>query len=362
MGLARDSGIDVGLGDRCSNIALEWAKKTFANRLDKVGEPRTDIAGSFSMIIDFGPVRLAMCSDGIGTKIEVAERAGDYSTLGFDLVAMVVDDLAANGVEPTDISNILDVDYLDDRVVEELMQGLHDAAAEAGVAVIGGEIAELGSRISGWGDGMHFNWCATAIGFLPPEREVVDGSRIREMNSVIAVRSAGLRSNGFSMARKILKENLGEDWHSVEYDDGVNWAGVLLEPALIFAPGLSGLYDVGLEPAGIAHVTGGGIPGNLRRVIGRNGFGAHLSDIHEPQEVFTRLQSLGRMREKDAYTMWNMGNGMLLVVRPEIADEVVKALEFVGYEARIAGEIIRRPVIEMETRGCEPQLLTFPVS
>jgi phosphoribosylformylglycinamidine cyclo-ligase len=362
MGIERDSGIDIGLGDRCSMIALEWAKRTFANRMDKLGAPITDLAGSFSAVMNFGEIKLAMCSDGVGTKIEIAERAKDFSTLGFDLLAMVVDDLVANGVEPTSVSNILDVDYLDDEVVSELMEGLHDAASKASVAIVGGEIAELGSRISGWGDGMHFNWCATAIGVLPAEREVVDGSKIREKDAIVAIRSAGLRSNGFSMARKILRENLGDNWHETEFDDGVNWAQALLEPSLIFAPALAGLYDVGLEPSGIAHVTGGGVPGNLKRVLSRKGLGAHLSDIFEPHEVFVRLQDLGRMREKNAYSVWNMGNGMILVTRAEAAGEIVKALDFVGFEARVAGEVIRRPVIEIETKGCEPQLLTYQSS
>ena len=107
--------------------------------------------------MDFNGVKIGMTSDGIGTKIELAERTGIYNTIGFDLVAMVADDLAANGIETVNLSNILDVDFLDADIVDQLMEGLYKAAKFANITVTGGEIAELGSRIGGYGDRMHFN-------------------------------------------------------------------------------------------------------------------------------------------------------------------------------------------------------------
>ncbi|MFH1465496.1 MAG: AIR synthase related protein [Pseudomonadota bacterium] len=152
-----ESGLDTRLGDACSRAAYGWAKKSFANRAGRMGFPVFKAEGGFSNLMDYGGLRLAMTSDGIGTKVELAERLGVYDTLGHDLVAMTCDDLAAAGVEPVNLSNILDVDRLDEAVVDSLMRGLHAAAGVAGIAVVGGEIAELGDRIGGWGTGMHFN-------------------------------------------------------------------------------------------------------------------------------------------------------------------------------------------------------------
>ncbi|MFH1807718.1 MAG: AIR synthase related protein, partial [Pseudomonadota bacterium] len=206
------SGLDIDLGDRCSHDAYAWARRSFGQRQGRAGEI-IDLDASFSTGLRFGAERLAMTSDGIGTKVELAERCGVYDSLGHDLVAMVVDDLVCNGVEPCALSNILDVDRLHEPTVDALMRGLHDAAALARVAVVGGEIAELGTRIGGWGPGMHFNWCATALGVLPGGRTPVDGSRVEVGDAVLALHSVGFRSNGFSLARRILQRQFGERWH-----------------------------------------------------------------------------------------------------------------------------------------------------
>jgi len=146
------AGIDTDYNARCSAIADDWARRTFSNREGRVGEPIARLRASFATGVQMGDSLVGITSDGIGTKCEGAERADRYSTLGFDLVAMVVDDLASSGFVPTSVSNILDVDRLDSSVIDAVMEGLHDAAVKAEVAVTGGEIAELGSRVGGWGE------------------------------------------------------------------------------------------------------------------------------------------------------------------------------------------------------------------
>lgn len=341
----RQSGIDLDLGDRCSAIAYGWAKQTFAVRLGRLGRPVLEVDGSFSNLMDFGELRLAMCSDGIGTKVEVAERTGRYDTLGYDLVAMVVDDLAANGVEPVNLSNILDVDFLDADVVDQLMRGLHLAARFAGVTVTGGEIAELGPRIQGWGTGMHFNWCATAIGVLPRGLDPIDGTRAAPDDRIVALRSRGLRSNGFSLARRVLEADLGPDWHARTWSDDRTWGEVLLTPSRIYSPGVQALLAAGCVPRGIAHVTGGGIPGNLERVLAPRGLGARLDRLFPPHDFVLDLLRRGGVRQDDAYRMFNMGNGMLLVVAPDEADRCVDLLRERDYEAQLAGVVTSEPGI-----------------
>jgi phosphoribosylformylglycinamidine cyclo-ligase len=341
----RQSGLDLDLGDQCSAIAYGWAKRTFPTRLGKTGLPVLQVDGSFCNLMDFGDLRIAICSDGIGTKVEVAERTRRYDTLGHDLVAMVVDDLAANGVEPVNVSNILDVDHLDADVVDQLMRGLHEAARVAGVAVVGGEIAELGSRVRGWGDGMHFNWCATAIGVLPRGIDPIDGTRVAPGDLVVALRSRGFRSNGFSLARRVLEADLGPDWHDHTWDGEVTWGQVMLTPSRIYSPGVQALIASGYVPHGIAHVTGGGIPGNLERVLEPNGLGARLDRLFPPHDFMTDLIRRGGVEPRDAYRMFNMGTGMLLVVAADDAERCVALLRERRYEAQVAGVVTQRPGI-----------------
>ncbi|MBN1425526.1 phosphoribosylformylglycinamidine cyclo-ligase [Candidatus Fermentibacteria bacterium] len=354
------SGTDIDLGNMCSRIAYDHAVRTFAHRAGKPGVVWSGLDGSFSNILRFGDTRIGISSDGIGTKVEVAERVGSYRTLGFDLMAMVVDDLVSNGIRPTTLSNILDVDHLDPQVVDELMSGLCEAAAAAGVTVSGGEIAELGSRVVGWGHKMHFNWCATGIGYLPADTEPVDGSRVRVGDAVIALKSRGFRSNGFSRIRSIMEGVFGASWHTSWFDESQTWGEVLLTPSFIYAPCVAALLDEGHAVVGIAHVTGGGIPDNLARPLRAGTFGARLTEPYPPLPVMRKLQELGEVPEPEAYRLWNMGNGMLLIVGAGHSHATVERIRAAGYDARIAGTVIPEPVISLETGGLWPQTLTWP--
>lgn len=354
-------GLDIDRGNTCSRIAYGHARRTFALRAGTFGEVVPGLDGSFSNVVRFGDVRIGISSDGIGTKIEVAERVGRFDTLGFDLVAMVVDDLVSNGLRPTTLSNILDVDHLDERVVDELMRGLYEAAAQARIVVSGGEIAELGSRVSGWGNRMHFNWCATGIGYLPPGCSPIDGSGIQVGDAVISLRSRGFRSNGFSKIRMVMEGAFGPSWHTCWYDESHTWGEVLLTPSRIYAPAVVGLLDTGVPLAGIAHVTGGGIGDNLARVLRPNRVGARLDSLFPPWPFMLRLQDLGDVGEEEAHRLWNMGNGMLLVVRASHAQEACAMLKATGCEAQAAGEVTSEPVLRVQTRGRHPKILEWPV-
>ncbi|MCK4813771.1 MAG: phosphoribosylformylglycinamidine cyclo-ligase, partial [Candidatus Marinimicrobia bacterium] len=302
------SGVDIDLGNQCSRKAYSWAKKTFSNRPAGEGNPELDVDGSFSNIMNFRGVKIGMASDGIGTKIELAERTGIYDTLGYDLIAMTADDLAANGMETVNMTNILDVDHLDHDIINELMRGLHAAAAFAKVVITGGEIAELGNRINGYGDKMHFNWCAAGISMLPEGMKPIDGSEIQSGDTVIALKSRGFRSNGYSLLRRIMEDKFGPTWHNAPYYDGT-WGEVLLTPSLIYSPLIAALRKTGHDLKGITHVTGGGLGDNFARVLKVSGNGAELTDIFEPLSFMPEIQRIGKVSEEQAYRLWNMGNG-----------------------------------------------------
>ena len=354
----KQSGIDIDLGNSCSKIAYDWAKKTFSNRKNKMGQLDVNLEGSFSNILYFDKIRLGIGSDGIGTKIEVAERMKKYDTLGYDLVAMVADDLVANGFQPTNLSNILDVDHLDEQIVDELMKGLHNASKEASIAVTGGEIAELGNRICGYGNKMHFNWCSTAIGYLPDELEKpIDGSEIQPGNKIIGLYSRGFRSNGFSLIRKILLDQFGDKWHEKAYSENQKWGDIALIPSDLYSPIVNKLIENDCKIHGIVHVTGGGLSDNTMRILKKKNLGALFNDIFEPHVYMKKLQTLGEVSEELAYRVWNMGTGMLIIADQEEATKICDQIKTI--ETRICGTITEDRKIDIYTKGCKPTKLSY---
>ncbi|MEJ2543796.1 MAG: AIR synthase-related protein [Calditrichaceae bacterium] len=355
----QNSGIDIDLGNHCSRIAYNWAKKTFTHREPGTGNPLMSADGGFSSLMDFNGVKIGMSSDGIGTKIELAERTGIYNTIGFDLVAMVADDLAANGIQTVNLSNILDVDFLDSEIVDQLMAGLYEAAKFASITVTGGEIAELGSRIGGYGDRMHFNWCSTGIGILPEGKNLIDGKNIKAGDAVIALKSRGFRSNGFSLLRKIMENSFGRDWHNAEYENGKTWGEILLTHSLIYSPLITKLLKQNIKLNGIVHVTGGGLADNFSRILKVNQVGAILDNIFEPLTFMKKVQELGKVSEEQAYQLWNMGNGMLVILDRGQLKDALATIKQNDYQARECGQITDKFTITIESKGMQPERLFY---
>jgi len=337
---------DLRHQDDASAIAYGWAQRTWAVRDGKPGQPVAAKVGQFSSWLQDLGAHVAVTSDGIGTKIELAERMGRYDTLGLDLVAMVVDDLAANGAEPAALTNTLDVDVVDAATIDALMRGLHDAAWQAGAAVVGGEIAELGNRIGGWGRGMHFNWCATAVGLFRAGWAPIDGRAIRPGDAVVALQSTSFRSNGFSALRRALGANFGDGWHDLALDDRT-WGQWLLEPCRIYCPVVTALRENGFDLHGLSHITGGGIPSKFGRTLRATGLGAHLDNLWAPTLAMSEAQRLGGFDAAAAWQYWNMGNGFLITVAAEDAEAVAAFANAKGFAARIAGRITEAPGIEV---------------
>ena len=334
------SGLDIELGNTCSQTAFNWAKKTYQFRDSRKGQPAQGLDGSFSNLLIFGDEKIGIASDGIGTKIEIAERTGIYNTLGYDLVAMVADDLATAGFEPTNISNIIDVDLLDHDTIDKLMQGLHDACKFSNITISGGEIAELGNRIGGYGNNMHFNWCSTAIGTLPENlQNPIDSSNVKENDLVLSLQSRGFRSNGFSMIRKILSAKFGDNWHLEKYDEQQTWGEITLTPSLIYSPLIVELIAQNINLSGICHITGGGIEDNLNRVLKKNKLGAELTDLFPPHQAMTDLMQMHNLSKELAYTYWNMGNGMLIICNELDADRIINIATNRNYNCQVAGKI-----------------------
>ncbi len=352
--MQKPSGVNIDLGNQSSQTAFGYAQETFSNRIGKRGEVASKTKGGFSNLLIFGNERIGIGSDGTGTKAELAERTGIYNTLGYDLTAMVADDLAAAGFEPTNLTNVIDVDYIDENIIAQMMQGLRDACNFAGIAITGGEIAELGNRICGYGNRMHFNWSATAIGVLPNQLKTdIDGHQVKPGDVVLSLKSRGFRSNGFSAIRRIMETQFGDQWHDEKYDDTLTWGEKLLTPSLIYAPLITKLIQKNLIPKGIAHITGGGVIDNLERVLKMTGTGAILDNLFEPLPEMLKIQELGQVSNEDAYRWWNMGNGMLLIVDEQNVDDILALASSSGYHCRPAGRVTQNEEISVQFASFE---------
>ncbi|MBW3015307.1 phosphoribosylformylglycinamidine cyclo-ligase [Candidatus Woesearchaeota archaeon] len=341
----KDAGVDIEKGHDVSMI-MSHASKVIQGR--DIIRPR----GGFCSAIRVGNLLVAATSDGIGTKVEVAERLEKYDTLGHDLVAMLVDDLVCHGFEPAVVLNTIDWNRMEPGIAKQLSKGLGEAVDYASVALGGGECAELGYMVQGYGESPIL-WSGTAIGFMNPDRKskgVIPNPNkdISVTNAIVALRSNGFRSNGYSLCRRILELSFGERWHKQE-----SLAKQLLEPSVIYSRcmlNMLGKMDEHerADIRGIVHVTGGGVPGNLSRILKR-GQGARLYDLFEPHEAMIDLQKLGGVADYEAYRTWNMGQGMLVVTpKPE---DIIEVADEYGIGAKICGEIIEADCISIKSKG-----------
>jgi phosphoribosylformylglycinamidine cyclo-ligase len=346
MATYRDAGVDLDLSERCSRILYKAALETFANRKGRFGEP-SRAYGSFSgpvYISELKDAFLLKNSDGVGTKVEVAEKLGKHDTIAFDLLAMVCDDAAAMGAEPFAVTNTLNVRELKLEIIDQLARGLVDATKRARVAVIGGELAVLGEHIQGL-----YIWDADALAVLERSKAFRKES-IEPGDCIVGLKERGFRSNGFSLIRKILTQHYGPNWVHEPYDSKRAWGEITLTPSAIYTPVLVDAVGAYGEPSkvkikGAAHITGGGIPANLPRCLPQ-GLGARV--CVEPLEPMLKLQELGSVEDREAYRVWNMGVGMLLITNDETIFELAREH---GVEAQEVGEVIDEPKIVIENLG-----------
>ncbi|MWG33873.1 phosphoribosylformylglycinamidine cyclo-ligase [Halomarina oriensis] len=269
-----------------------------------IGESSGDYAG----LVDLGDRYLALATDGVGSKLLVAEALGDYSTIGIDCIAMNVNDLVAAGVDPVAFVDYLAVDAPDDATAEQVGQGLAAGAAEAGITLVGGETAVLPDVITGLDLAGACAGLAEKGDLLPGEAEVGD--------ALVGVPSSGIHSNGLTLARQAATEN-HEYTDAFPLDEERTVGGVLLEPTRIYTDLLGPLRDCDAHAA--AHVTGGGWT-NLTRM------GDHryeVTDPFDPQPVFEFVQSEGSVSDEEMHRTFNMGTGFVAALAPADAERFV---------------------------------------
>jgi len=305
----KDAGVDIDAG--------EEVVKRISSHVNRTKRPGVlGGIGGFGAMFQIpegykNPI-LVSGTDGVGTKLMVAQQLDNHRSIGIDLVAMCVNDIATLGAEPLFFLDYFATGKLAPHIAEEVVAGIADGCVEAGCALIGGETAEMPGM---YGAG-HYDLAGFCVGVVEKE-EILDGSLIQEGDAVIGFASSGLHSNGYSLARKLCADL---DW-SAEYSLGEPLGDALLRPTIIYVQLCLELRK-NYEARGFAHITGGGLTDNIPRVL-PDGLGVLLdSSSWELPPIFHLLQEQGELSWADMRRTFNCGIGLVAIVPKEQIDEI----------------------------------------
>jgi phosphoribosylformylglycinamidine cyclo-ligase len=363
MNTYSESGVDTGIEEQAAIILFNAAKRTWGNRSLRLGEviaPFDDFSGLRA--IDAGQLPagtlLNLGFDGVGTKAEFAELAGRYDTLAYDLFAMVCDDAVIRGGEPVLVGSILDVNTLgtdESRLpsITQLAEGYTLAAEAAGVAIVNGELAQLGDRL-GKSQNLSLSWGAAVLWFAAKER-LLTGTKVRPGDTIIGLGEPGLRSNGITLVRRVLEQAYGAAWPTQELN-GTPLIDLALTPSIIYAKAIIDMFGGwSLDQApkarlhAAAHITGSGLPGKLGRALKPSGFGASIDSPMPVPELMLHCQKVGQITDHEAYKTWHMGQGMVLIT-PE-PHAVLAIARGHHLEASVIGTVTASPRVRIASRG-----------
>ena len=300
-------------------------------------------AGGFAGLYALAGYRepvLASTIDGVGTKVLVAREVGRYDTLGADIVNHCANDVLATGARPLLFLDYVASGRLDPEAIARVVRGAAEACRQLEVALVGGETAEM-PGLYAWGDLDVVGACVGAC----ERSEVVTGERVRVGDAILGIASSGLHTNGFTLARKVI-EDAGLSYSDVPAGFDRSLGEVYLEPHRAYAREVAAVRDA-VEVRGMAHITGGGLPGNLPRALALGGLGARLdaSSWEEPP-VFALIRVLGNVPEDEMRRVFNLGVGFCVVVPAGEAEKGLETLHCAGCAAWRIGEIVEGGGVE----------------
>ena len=333
MGITyKDSGVDIDSADRF----IEKIKKEIAStKTDGVVGDIGGFGGLFrpglSGIQD--PI-LVSSTDGVGTKLLIAQMTGKHDTVGIDLVAMVINDIAVSNAVPLFFLDYIATGKLDEGVLADVVSGIAAGCREAGCALIGGETAEM----PGFYPDGKYDLAGFGVG-LVDRKDIIDGSKISPGDVIVGIPSSGLHSNGFSLARKIVFDIL-----ALKPDESIPGLGKsageeLLEPTRIYVKALSILTDA-VEVSALSHITGGGLIDNIRRLLPPDARAQIDTNAWEPPPIFQVLRDAGKVDLREMYRTFNNGIGMAAILPEASTDRAMDTLVNAGESPVIIGEII----------------------
>ena len=300
-------------------------------------EPLTDF-GHYASVLRVAPdLAIAISTDGVGSKTIIASRLDRYDTIGYDCVAMNVNDVICVGARPFAMVDYLGVNTLDPRRAEEILRGLGAAAKEASIAIPGGELAQLpeviGSDGKVAGDETAFDLVGTCVGMVHPEKLIL-GDSIGPGDTLIGIRSSGIHSNGLTLARRVLLDRFDLDERIG--DLGRTLGEELLEPTEIYVRAAHALWNAGIETHGLAHITSDGLT-NLCRLSESVGY--QITQLPDPPAIFRLIQETGGIAPEEMYRVFNMGVGFVVIVAEGDAEAALEEIRTTGYPAQLLGTV-----------------------
>ena len=328
------AGVDIEAGNRFVNLIRPLVKATTRP------EVLTDIGGFgglFSLNTRKYPNPVLVAStDGVGTKLKLAFQLDRHDTVGIDLVAMCVNDIIVQGAEPLFFLDYFATGALSPEKAAEVVKGIAEGCKRAGCALIGGETAEL----PGFYAPGEYDLAGFTVGVVD-RNAIIDGSTIQVGEALIGIASSGLHSNGYSLARKIVTERLGDNLDAILPELGQPLGEVLLRPTRIYVkPILNLLRDFQIQ--GMAHITGGGLLENVPRMLPRHGRARIRTASWPKPAIFEVLRAAGKLEDDEFYRTFNCGIGLVMVVPKASAGEIIDRLRGMHEEAFLIGEIVER--------------------
>ena len=326
------AGVDIAAGETAVERIKDHVRSTF--RPEVIGD-----IGGFGGLFQFPAHRfehpvLISATDGVGTKAMIAHQTGRFDSIGVDLVAMCVDDIACAGAEPLFFLDYIAVGKLDPDHIDQLVSGVAKGCRTAGCALIGGEMAEHpGAMEPG-----EFDLVGFAVGVAERDR-ILDGSMVKAGDALIGLPSPNLRSNGYSLARRVLLERADRRLDEPAWDGAHHsLADELLSPSIIYSPAIASLLRV-VDVRAAAHITGGGIPGNVPRVLTDKLDAVVDRDTWEAPRIFAEIQGRGGVSDAEMAKVFNMGIGMIVVVPDADVHTTLDILRTAGHRATQIGVI-----------------------
>lgn len=329
----KDAGVDIDAGarliDRIAPFAAATSRPEVLGGLGNFASMWQIPAGSYKDLV------LVSGTDGVGTKVKVAQLLDRHQTVGIDLVAMCVNDVICTGAEPFFFLDYFACGRLDVDVATQVIQGIAKGCELAGCALVGGETAEMPGV---YGEGV-YDLAGFAVGGVERD-EILEPSRVKEGMALLGLPSSGLHSNGYSLARKVLFEELGLD-PSLARPGGKRPLGEeLLEPTVIYARQALALLRH-CRVGGIAHITGGGLLENLPRVLPEGLAVSIAPHSWQRPDIFNFLEERGRIGQLDMLRTFNCGIGLVVMIEQADLDEAQRILQDLGQASTVIGEVGR---------------------
>ena len=335
MGLTyKDSGVDVDGGNNFVRRIAPIVRATFSERVI------TDIGGFGALFSaafpEYEEPVLVSGTDGVGTKLQIARKMNRHDTIGIDAVAMCVNDIVVSGARPLFFLDYIACGRLVEDVMVDIVRGLAEGCRQSECSLVGGETAEHPNVM----EPDDYDIAGFAVGIVD-RKKIINGSRIAPGDVIIGLPSSGLHSNGFSLVRKLFFDLKKYDVATRLNDLGTSLGEALLVPTMIYTRSVLSLLATGIDLKGLVHVTGGGFYENIPRILPKNASVEIEKSSFEIPPLFSVIQKEGSIDEREMFTTFNMGIGMMLFVEGGAADRAVSLLAGANIKPRIIGRVVR---------------------